>query len=59
MLCFRQPCEINKQRIKSTQKQQLFSNTCCKLLKTLFANKIAANYPTFNNTKNLRVTVNG
>ena len=35
MLSFHETCEINKKRIKSTQKQQTFYRTCCKLIKTL------------------------
>ena len=35
MLSFHEICEINKARIKSTQKQQIFCKTCCKLIKTL------------------------
>ena len=35
MLSFHETCEINKKRIKSTQKQQTFCKTCCKLIKTL------------------------
>ena len=35
MLSFHVTCEINKKRIKSTQKQQTFCKTCCKLIKTL------------------------
>ena len=31
MLSFHETCEINKKRIKSTQKQQFFCKTCCKL----------------------------
>ena len=35
MLSFHETCEINKKRIKSTQKQQTFFETWCKLIKTL------------------------
>ena len=35
MLSFHETCEINKERIKSTQKQQIFCKTSCKLIKTL------------------------
>ena len=35
MLSFHETCEINKKRIKSTQKQQTFFKTWCKLIKTL------------------------
>ena len=35
MLSYNEICEINKKRIKSTQKQQTFCKTCCKLIKTL------------------------
>ena len=35
MLSFHETCEINKERIKSTQKQQTFCKTCCKLMKVL------------------------
>ena len=35
MLSFHKTCKINKQRIKSTQKQQTFCKTCCKHIKTL------------------------
>ena len=35
MLSFHETREINKKRIKSTQKQQTSSKTCCKLIKTL------------------------
>ena len=35
MLSFHETCEINKSRIKLTQKQQRFCKTCCKHLKTL------------------------
>ena len=35
MLNLYDTCEINKKRIKSTQKQQTFCKTCCKLIKTL------------------------
>ena len=35
MLSFHETCEINKARIKSKQKQQIFCKTSCKLIKTL------------------------
>ena len=35
MSSFHETCEINKERIKSTQKQQIFCKTSCKLIKTL------------------------
>ena len=35
MLNLYDTCEINKKRIKSTQKQQTFCKTCYKLIKTL------------------------
>ena len=35
MLSFHETCEINKKRIKSTQKQKTFRKICCKLTKTL------------------------
>ena len=35
MLSFHETCQINKERIKSTQKQQIFCKTSCKLIKTL------------------------
>ena len=34
MLSFHETCEINKKRIKSTQKQQKFCKTCSKFIKT-------------------------
>ena len=35
MLSFNETCEINKKRIKSTQKKQTFCKTCCKPTNTL------------------------
>ena len=35
MLSFHETCEINKKKIKSTQKQQTFCKIRCKLIKTL------------------------
>ena len=40
MLSFHENCEINKQRIKSTQKQKTFCKTCWKLIKTLRNKKL-------------------
>ena len=40
MLNLYDTCEINKKRIKSTQKQQTFCKTCCKLIKTLCNRKL-------------------
>ena len=57
MLSFRQTCERNKERIKSTQKQQTFGKICCKRIKT-FCN-IKLGLTKLKNTKNWRVTVNG
>ena len=47
MLSFHWACEINKQRIKSTQKQQTFCKTFCKFIKTFCIHKITANSPKF------------
>ena len=35
MLSFHETCKINKERIKSAQKQETFYKTCCKHKKTL------------------------
>ena len=35
MLSFHETCEINRKRIKSTQKQQTFFKTCGKLIRAL------------------------
>ena len=59
MLSFRQTCEINKQRIKPTQKQETFCKTSYKLIKTFYIHKITTNSPKFNNIENWRATVNG
>ena len=45
--------------IKSTQKQETFCETCCKLANTFCIHKIMANSPSLNNTKNWKLTVNG
>ena len=72
MLSFHETCEINKKRIKSTQKQQTFCKTCFKLIKTICSIKLGltlqslttlkmltANSPNLSDLTTWRVTVNG
>ena len=72
MLSFHETCEINKKRIKSTQKQQTFCKTCFKLIKTLCSIKLGpilqslttlkmltANSPNLRGPVKWRVTVSG
>ena len=68
MLSFHETCEINKKRIKSTQKQQTFCKTCCKLIKTLCNIKLGLTLQSLTKlkigellltAKNWRVSVNG
>ena len=68
MLSFHETCEINKKRIKSTQKQQTFCKTCCKLIKTLCNIKLGLTLQSLTilkigelllTVKNWRVSVNG
>ena len=53
MLSFHETYEINKKGLNQHKNNKTFCKTCFKLIKTL------CNSPKFDDTKNLRVRVNG
>ena len=59
MLSFHETCEINKYRIKSTQKQQTFCKTCCKLTKTLRNIKLGQTLQSLTTLKIGKLMLNG